>query len=147
MGIESLRQDTVALIRPQWQHPASLEEATDKFAEAVSQHYQVQETERTVEPEEMQVETTSEGEPDEDDGRLPELDERQSSSEDNEVCPSGTDSGAWSCSNADPRQPFRHLLPPRPPNWNPRKRRSSSLAKKRSGIQRPKRSSIVNWPD
>ncbi|KAI9883753.1 MAG: hypothetical protein M1823_004488 [Watsoniomyces obsoletus] len=84
MEIEFLLQDTFALIRPQWQMPANLEDAREKFAEAVTQNYKGQENDPVAEQDEMPGEISSDGELD-DDNRLPELDEIPSSSEDNEV--------------------------------------------------------------
>lgn len=86
MDVEFLVQDTMSLIRPQWKLAANLEEASQKFAEAVSQNYKAQEADRAGELEESPGETSSEGDLDEDESRLPELEDVHSSSEDVEVC-------------------------------------------------------------
>lgn len=85
MDIEFLVQDTLSLVRPQWKLAGNLEEASQKFAEAVSQNYKAQEADRVGEPEESPGETSSEGDLDEDESRLPELEDVHSSSEDVEV--------------------------------------------------------------
>jgi regulator of nonsense transcripts 2 len=86
MDIEFLVRDTFALVRPHWQLATGVEEASQKFAEAVAQNYKGQEAERAAEPEEMPLESSSDDELDEDENRLPELEEVHSSSDDNEVC-------------------------------------------------------------
>ncbi|KAI9788052.1 MAG: hypothetical protein M1816_007264 [Peltula sp. TS41687] len=85
MDIEFLVQDTLSLVRSQWKLAANLEEASQKFAEAVSQNYKAQETEKAGEADESPRDTSSEGDPDEDESRLPELEDLHSSSEDVEI--------------------------------------------------------------
>lgn len=84
MDIEFLVNDTFSLVRPQWQLVTSLEEASQRFAEAVAQHYQAQEADKNIEMEDGQAESSSDDDLDEDEARLPDL-EVHTSSEDNEV--------------------------------------------------------------
>ena len=86
MDIEFLVNDTFSLVRPQWQLVTSLEEASQRFAEAVAQHYQAQGADKNNETEDGQAESSSDDDLDEDDARLPDL-EVHTSSEDNEVGP------------------------------------------------------------
>lgn len=86
MDVEFLIQDTISLVRPQWKLVANLDEASAQFAEAVSLNYKTQEVEKVADAEESQGESSSEDELDEDESRLPELEDAQSSSEDIEVC-------------------------------------------------------------
>lgn len=88
MDMEFLVHDTFSLVRPQWQIATSLDEASQKFAEAVSRNYQAQEAEKANELDEA-AESSTDDELDEDDNRLPELEEFQTSSDDNEVFLSG----------------------------------------------------------
>ncbi|MCJ1402890.1 hypothetical protein MMC11_006111 [Xylographa trunciseda] len=80
MDIDFIIQDTYALTRPQWKLVASLEEAGSAFSDAVSQNYKSQEPERIVEPEDVEDDASSDG-GDEDERRVPEMDDAHSSSE------------------------------------------------------------------
>lgn len=81
MDIDFVIQDTFALTRPHWKLVGSLEEAGRAFAAAVSQNYKSQEVERTVEPEDADEEDSPGEGPEEDELRVPDMDEAHSSSE------------------------------------------------------------------
>ena len=85
MDIDFIVQDSYALTRPQWKLVANIEEAGRAFAEAVAQNYKTQEFEKAVEPEEADNETSSDDGGDEDELRVPDMDEAHSSSEDVET--------------------------------------------------------------
>jgi regulator of nonsense transcripts 2 len=85
MDVDFLVQDTYHSIRPQWKLATEAEEATRIFSEAVAQNYNVQDSERAVEPEEEDVESSSSDEDLEEDAN--EIDEDQESSDEAEVRP------------------------------------------------------------
>lgn len=84
MDIDFLVQDTFALTRPQWKLATSFEEAGRAFADAVAQNYKSQEPEKTVEAEDADDDASSDGGED-DEPRVPEMDEAHSSSEEAEA--------------------------------------------------------------
>ena len=81
MDIDFLLQDTFAAARPQWKLATNLEDAGQAFAEVVAQNYKQQGIDKPVETEEADDEVSSDYGADEDDARVPEMDEVQSSSE------------------------------------------------------------------
>ncbi|MCJ1319108.1 hypothetical protein MMC15_004441 [Xylographa vitiligo] len=83
MDIDFIIQDTYALTRPQWKLVANLDEAGSAFSDAVSQNYKGQEPERIAEPEDVEDDASSDG-GDEDEPRVPEMDDAHSSSEEAE---------------------------------------------------------------
>ncbi|KAI9816324.1 MAG: hypothetical protein M1826_001859 [Phylliscum demangeonii] len=85
MEIDFLIHDTLRLIRPQWQLASDLEDASQKFAEAVLQNYTSQEADKLADAEDSADETSTDGEGDEDESRLPDLEEAHSSSEEIEA--------------------------------------------------------------
>lgn len=85
MEVDFLVQDTLSLTRPQWKQAADLEEASRVFAEAVALNYKSQETDKTVEPEESDEEPSSEDGGDEDESRVPGIEDAQSSGDEAEV--------------------------------------------------------------
>ena len=105
MDIEFLVQDTFSAVRPQWRVATDLEDASQRFADAVTQNYRAQEADRPAETEESQGESSSDDEADEDEHRLPELEDVQSSGDDVEV------RSAQSVSNHQPLSPSVRLLP------------------------------------
>ena len=80
MDIDFIIQDTFALTRPQWNLVADLEEAGRAFADAVTQNYKTQEPDKVIEPEEIEDDASSDGGDDEE-FRLPEMEDAHSSSE------------------------------------------------------------------
>lgn len=84
MDIDFIIQDTFALTRPQWKLATSFEEAGRAFADAVTQNYKSQEPEKTVEAEDPDDGASSDG-GEEDEPRVPEMDEAHSSSEEAET--------------------------------------------------------------
>lgn len=80
MDIDFMVQDTFALTRPQWKLVADLDEAGRAFAEAVTQNYKPQEPDKVVEAEEIEDDASSDG-GDEDELRVPEMEDAHSSSE------------------------------------------------------------------
>ena len=85
MDIDFLIQDTYALVRPQWKLITDIEEAGQAFAMAVAQNYKSQEVEKAAEPEEEDDEVSSTEGGEEDEPRLPEMDDGHSSSEEAEA--------------------------------------------------------------
>ena len=83
MDVDFMIQDTFALIRPQWKLVADLDEAGRAFAEAVTQNYKSQEPDKVIEPEEIEYDGSSDG-GDEDELRVPDMEDAQSSSEEAE---------------------------------------------------------------
>ena len=82
MDVDFIVQDTYAIIRPQWKIVAGFDEAGRLFANAVTENYKTDEQEKVVEAEEAEDdESSEEGE----DIAMPEMDERQSSSEEVEI--------------------------------------------------------------
>ena len=79
MDIEFIIQDTFAATRPLWKLPPSLDEATQAFAEAVSQNYKTEDTEKAVDLEDSDVDSSDEGADDEE-VPVPEADEDMHSS-------------------------------------------------------------------
>lgn len=84
MDIDFLVQDTYSSLRPQWKMATDPEEATRIFSEAVAQNYNVQDSERPVELDEDDAESSSSDEGLEEDA-IPEIEEEESSDE-AEVC-------------------------------------------------------------
>ena len=122
MDIEFLVNDTFSLVRPQWQLVTSLEEASQRFAEAVAQHYQAQEADKNIEMEDGQAESSSDDDLDEDEARLPDL-EVHTSSEDNEVGPIAWRAGRPGLLLTDTTS--RSLLMSKRSNRSPTKKTSS----------------------
>ncbi|KAG0156209.1 hypothetical protein PDIDSM_3386 [Penicillium digitatum] len=86
MDVDFLVQDTYHFIRPQWKIATDGEEATRIFSEAVALNYNVQDSERPVEPDEEDADSSSSDEDLEEDA-IPEIDEDQESSDEAEVGP------------------------------------------------------------
>lgn len=89
MDIDFIIQDTFALTRPQWKLAADFDEAGRAFADLVKQNYKVQETEKPVEAEEPDDGDSSDGEADDEELRVPDIEAQSSSDEaeaDAEVC-------------------------------------------------------------
>ncbi|CDM35713.1 Up-frameshift suppressor 2 [Penicillium roqueforti FM164] len=84
MDVDFLVQDTYHSIRPQWKLATEGEEATRIFSEAVALNYNVQDSERPVEADEEDAESSSSDEDLEEDA-IPEIDEDQESSDEAEV--------------------------------------------------------------
>lgn len=84
MDVEFLIQDTFAMARPQWKLMTDLQEATRLFSEAVAQNYKTSDSERPVEPDEDDAESSSSDDGLEDDA-IPEAEEEQESSDEAEV--------------------------------------------------------------
>ena len=84
MDIDFIVQDTFALTRPQWKLAANFEEAGASFANLVKQNYKINEPEKHIEPEEPE-DDSSDGEGDDDDPPVPEMDHGQSSGDEAEV--------------------------------------------------------------
>lgn len=84
MDIDFLVQDTYSAIRPQWKLVADLQEAATLFSEAVAQNYKLQDSEKPVEPEEDDAESSSSDEGLEEDA-IPDVEEEQESSDEAEV--------------------------------------------------------------
>jgi regulator of nonsense transcripts 2 len=84
MDIDFLVQDTYSMTRPQWKLATDLEEATALFSEAVAQNFKTQDSERPVEPDEDDAESSSSDDDLEEDA-MPEVDEEQESSDEAEV--------------------------------------------------------------
>ena len=80
MDIDFIIQDTFALTRPQWKLVADLEEAGRAFADAVTQNYKTQEPDKVIESEEIEDDASSDGGDDEE-LRVPEMEDAHSSSE------------------------------------------------------------------
>ncbi|KAL9103986.1 MAG: hypothetical protein Q9163_001006 [Psora crenata] len=78
MDIDFIVQDSFALIRPQWKLAANLEEAGRAFAVMVKHNNRPQEAGKPVETEEPE-DDSSDGEGDDEDLRVPEMDDGQSS--------------------------------------------------------------------
>ena len=88
MDIDFIVQDSYALTRKDWKLVTNLEEAGHAFAEAVTQNFKPQGVEKVAEPEDADNESSSDDGGDEDELRVPEMDDAHSSSEevDPEVC-------------------------------------------------------------
>ncbi|KAJ5927198.1 hypothetical protein N7516_008971 [Penicillium verrucosum] len=84
MDVDFLVQDTYHCIRPQWKLATDGEEATRIFSEAVALNYNVPDSERPVEADEEDAESSSSDEDLEEDA-IPEIDEDQESSDEAEA--------------------------------------------------------------
>ncbi|KAJ9491076.1 hypothetical protein VN97_g2180 [Penicillium thymicola] len=84
MDVDFLVQDTYHCIRPQWKLTTDGEEATRIFSEAVALNYNVPDSERPVEADEEDAESSSSDEDLEEDA-IPEIDEDQESSDEAEA--------------------------------------------------------------
>lgn len=84
MDIDFLIQDTFSMARPQWKLVTDPQEATRIFGEAVAQNYKTQDAERPAEPDDDDAESSSSDEGLEEDA-IPEIEDEQESSEDEEV--------------------------------------------------------------
>jgi hypothetical protein len=115
------------------------EEATRIFSEAVAQNYNVQDSERPVELDEEDAESSSSDEGLEDDV-IPEIEDEQESSDEAEVCLFLPD-----LSHAHLSDVYRHPVrtPKRTTKAISRTSILSSRAKKRSVIQKSRPTSIV----
>ena len=80
MDIDFTVQDSFALTRPQWKLAPNLEEAGRAFAESVKNNYKATESEKQAEPEELE-EDSSEGDADEEDLPVPDMEDGQSSAD------------------------------------------------------------------
>ncbi|CAI7659534.1 unnamed protein product [Penicillium bialowiezense] len=93
MDVDFLIQDTYHSIRPQWKLANDAEEATRIFSEAVAQNYNVPDSERPVEVDEEDAESSSSDEDLEEDA-INEIDDDQESSDEAEASgpnPEGND--------------------------------------------------------
>ena len=84
MDIEFIIQDMFSAIRPLWKLPPNLDEAAKAFAEAVSQNYKTEDTEKAVDLEDSDVDSSDEGADDEE-VPVPEAEDMHSSGEEVEV--------------------------------------------------------------
>lgn len=80
MDIDFIVQDTFTLTRPQWKLARNFEEAGRAFADMVKQNYKTEQFEKAIEPEEPE-DDSSDGDLDDDDLQVPEMDDGQSSGE------------------------------------------------------------------
>ena len=83
LDIDFIVQDSYALVRPQWKIVTDLGEAARHFSDAVSANYQQPGLEKATEVDEDADDSTSDDLVGED--GLPEVEERHSSSDDDEV--------------------------------------------------------------
>ena len=84
MDVDFIVQDTYAVVRPQWKIASDFDEAGRLFAETVAENYKTDEPEKTVEIEEAEeYESSEDGEAEDIAG--PEMDDRQSSSDEVET--------------------------------------------------------------
>ncbi|KAJ5665402.1 uncharacterized protein N7477_007850 [Penicillium maclennaniae] len=88
MDVDFLVQDTFSSLRPAWKLATDLEEATRLFSEAVAQNYNMPDSERPIEPDEEDAESSSSDEGLEDDA-MPEIEEEGESSDEAEAETSG----------------------------------------------------------
>ena len=88
MDIDFIVQDSFALTRPQWKIVTNFEEAGQAFANLVKQNYKAQNPGRPQESVPVEGEPLSSDEDDDENARVPALDDAQSSSEEAEpeVC-------------------------------------------------------------
>ncbi|RAH71837.1 regulator of nonsense transcripts 2 [Aspergillus aculeatinus CBS 121060] len=84
MDVEFLVQDTYSMARPQWKLAADLAEATQVFGEAVAQNYKMHDSERPVDVEEEDAESSSSDDDLEEDA-IPEAEDDQESSDEAEA--------------------------------------------------------------
>ncbi|OKO95182.1 Regulator of nonsense transcripts 2, partial [Penicillium subrubescens] len=84
MDVDFLVQDTYSSLRPQWKLATDPEEATRIFSDAVAQNYNVPDSERPVELDEEDAESSSSDEGLEDDA-MPEIEDEQESSDEAEA--------------------------------------------------------------
>ncbi|KAA8646955.1 uncharacterized protein ATNIH1004_005634 [Aspergillus tanneri] len=84
MDVDFLVQDTFTMTRPQWKLVTDLQEATSIFSEAVAQNYKTQDSERPVEQDEDDAESSSSDEGLEEDA-IPDVEEEQESSDEAEA--------------------------------------------------------------
>jgi regulator of nonsense transcripts 2 len=84
MDMEFLVQDTYSTLRPAWKLATEPEEATRLFSEAVAQNYNMPDSERHVEPDEEDAESSSSDEGLEDDA-IPEIEDEGESSDEAEA--------------------------------------------------------------
>ncbi|EAW11953.1 regulator of nonsense transcripts 2 [Aspergillus clavatus NRRL 1] len=103
MDLDFLVQDTFSMTRPQWNLATDLQEATQLFSEAVAQNYKTQDSERPMEPDEDDAESSSSDDGLEDDV-MPEIDEEQETSDEAEV--SGPNAERDSDSDSEDEQIF-----------------------------------------
>ena len=85
MDVEYVVQDIFALTRPQWKLAENLEDAGHAFAAAVNQNYQPQDVGKVADAEEADDDASSGEGAEEDELRIQEMDEAQSSSEEAEA--------------------------------------------------------------
>ncbi|KAJ5263615.1 hypothetical protein N7478_011220 [Penicillium angulare] len=84
MDVDFLIQDTYSALRPQWKLAPDAEEATRIFSEAVAQNYNTPESERPVEVDEDEADSSSSEMGLEEDA-IPEIDDEQESSDEAEA--------------------------------------------------------------
>ncbi|KAL8900315.1 MAG: hypothetical protein Q9192_001138 [Flavoplaca navasiana] len=87
MDIDFIVQDSFALTRPQWKLVTDFEEAGQAFANLVKQNYKAQNPGRPQESVPAEAEPSSSDEDDDENARVPALDDAQSSSEEAEPEP------------------------------------------------------------
>lgn len=87
MDVDFLVQDTYSTVRPQWKLAIDLEDATRLFSEAIAQNYNVQDSERPIEPDEDDAESSSsdEGLDGFEEDAMHEIDDEQESSDEAEA--------------------------------------------------------------
>ena len=85
MDIDFIIQDTFTLTNPQWKLAANFDEAGRAFADAVAQNYKSQEPEKVTEPEGLDEDDSSDNDADDDELRVPEMEEARSSSDEAET--------------------------------------------------------------
>jgi len=84
MDVDFLVQDTYSTLRPAWKLATDPEEATRLFSEAVAQNYNMADSERPVEPDEEDAESSSSDEGLEEDA-IPEIEDEGESSDEAEA--------------------------------------------------------------
>ena len=85
MDVDFLVQDTYSTVRPQWKLASDPEEATRLFTEAIAQNYNVPDSERPVEADEEDAESSSSDDEGIEEDAIPEIEEEQESSDEAEA--------------------------------------------------------------
>jgi regulator of nonsense transcripts 2 len=93
MDIEFIVQDIFALTRPQWKLASNIEEAGEAFRLAMVQDQKTSGTEKSVEPEELELDDSSDEAVDDREGHLGAADDDGESSDDDDTDVSNCCSG------------------------------------------------------
>ncbi|KAJ6004750.1 Nonsense-mediated mRNA decay factor (Upf2) [Penicillium herquei] len=100
MDVDFLVQDSYSSLRPQWKLTTDPEEATRIFSEAVAQNYNVPDSERPIEPDDEDADSSSSEMGLEEDA-MPDIEDEQESSDEAEV---GHSKSTTQKANIDPQQ-------------------------------------------